>query len=116
MPETAGQIQRLEEQIKGLDNIISGIKRNPYLIAQQVFGSISFFREYYASSGPFQAHLQQLIEILRGWGRNTEATSFDTGKFLIGLADLLEESNRPGPWPGLKGRDERTGGGKGPCL
>lgn len=105
MPELAGQVQRLEERIKGLESNILEIKHNPYLIAQQVFGSLAFYREFYGSMEAYHEHLNQVVGILRTWGRNLGGTPIGPGKFLLGLADLLEEANRGGVWPGLKGKE-----------
>lgn len=102
MPSIEDEIRKLQQQLDSHDRLINGIKRDPYLIAHQVFGSLTFFREF----GPheFQAHLQQVVGMLRTWGTNVGGAP-GYGKFLIGLADLIEEGNRTGGWPGLKGKD-----------
>lgn len=92
------EVERLKERIETLHMRTVGDR---YDIANRVLGSLRFFSDHYASSQPYQEHLKQVVEMLRHQGKNASHGPLP-GKFLLGLADLLEEANRPGPWPGLK--------------
>lgn len=100
----ADELRKLQERVESLSKQLYRHTRDPYLIAHQIFGALSFYREHYASGGEYQERLQEILKILRGWGKaDWQHTGvLGAGKFLMGLADLLEEANKTGGWPGLK--------------
>ncbi|MEE8057127.1 MAG: hypothetical protein V3T17_04740 [Pseudomonadales bacterium] len=98
-------IKVMEESIKSLSSRIAAHERHPYSIAEQVFGILKFYREMYASSEDYVARLNSIIEDLRKWADCNRSRNFSTSKFLFGLADLLEECNKGGEWPGLTNKE-----------
>jgi hypothetical protein len=93
-------VRRLKDQVDQLFRIVESHQKHEYLIAQQVFSSLLFYRSHYASSEGYQKHFQDILSMLRTLGKHTDGRSPDA-KFMMGLADLLEESNKGGEWPGL---------------
>ncbi len=93
------QLENLQKKYDSLSVQFYNHKNNEYEIAQQVFASLQFYRQFYGSSGSYQNYLADILSILRQWGKNQSQPY--KGKFLIGLADLLEECNKGGEWPGL---------------
>lgn len=108
MNEVEAQLRKQKEEIERLQKRVTDlalhVRRDPYLLAQNVFGYLALLREFYASGQGYQERLRDTLEILRTWGKNEWESSgmMGSGKFLLGLADLLEEANKPGGWPGLK--------------
>lgn len=93
-------ILKLTRRLDELYRIVESHQKHEYLIAQQVFSSLLFYRSYYASGEDYQKHFQDVLSMLRALGKNSDNRS-PHAKFMIGLADLLEESNKGGEWPGL---------------
>ncbi len=90
MPEVSQEMKSLKAQVDSLQKAIDRITNDPYLIAHQVFGSLTFFKTHYASGADYDNHLQQIIRILRERGKGE--LHLQTAKFLTGLADLLDKT------------------------
>lgn len=91
------EINRLKERLDNLSQQFHSHRTHEDVIAQQVFSMLEFYREFYASSEEYQTRFQDILSILRRSGGNDPRKK----KFMTGLADLLEECNKEGEWPGL---------------
>lgn len=71
-----------------------------FSLARNAMTSLEMYRDYYASSEPYQKNFQEVLNILRTTAENayTKGEQFGDKKFLMAFADALEIANKPGEY------------------
>jgi primosomal protein N'' len=83
------QIKKLEQRLEQLERRTS--YTSPFDVAREVFSSLELYRRHHASSQPYQAHVREILSMLRHLSQNSEHGR----TFYAGLADTLEKYNWP---------------------
>ena len=67
--------------------------------ATQAMNAILLFRKHYSSSQEFQTRFQDILQTLRGAASGfPHNENIGAAKFLLGLADALDQANKPGKY------------------